>query len=43
MELYEVMRTTFAARDFVDELVPDEALARILDNAVCASGGNRQG
>ena len=27
------MRTTFAARDFVDELVPDEALARILDNA----------
>ncbi|MEC7955863.1 MAG: nitroreductase family protein [Pseudomonadota bacterium] len=44
MELYEVMRTTFAARDFVDELVPDEALARILDNARFApSGGNRQG
>jgi hypothetical protein len=25
MELYDVMRTTFAARDFTDELVPDEA------------------
>ena len=44
MELYEVMRTTFAARDFVDEPVSDESLARILDNARFApSGGNRQG
>ncbi|MEC8754964.1 MAG: nitroreductase family protein, partial [Pseudomonadota bacterium] len=44
MELYEVMRTTFAARDFVDEPVSDELLARILDNARFApSGGNRQG
>ena len=44
MELYDVMRTTFAARDFVDEPVPDEVLRRILDNARFApSGGNRQG
>ena len=44
MELYDVMRTTFAARDFVDEPVPDEVLHRILDNARFApSGGNRQG
>jgi nitroreductase len=44
MELYEVMRTTFAARDFVDQPVPDAALRRILDNARFApSGGNRQG
>ncbi len=44
MELYDVMRTTFAARDFVDEPVPDAVLQRILDNARFApSGGNRQG
>ncbi|MCZ6888776.1 MAG: nitroreductase family protein [Gammaproteobacteria bacterium] len=44
MELYDVMRTTFAARDFTDEPVPDEVVARILDNARFApSGGNRQG
>lgn len=44
MELYDVMRTTFAARDFTDEPVPDELLYRILDNARFApSGGNRQG
>lgn len=44
MELYDVMRTTFAARDFTDDPVPDEVLARILDNARFApSGGNRQG
>lgn len=44
MELYEVMRTTFAAREFTGEPVPDEALHRILDNARFApSGGNRQG
>lgn len=44
MELYEVMRTTFAAREFVDEPVPDAVLHRILDNARFApSGGNRQG
>ena len=44
MELYDVMRTTFAARDFTDEPVPDAALHKILDNArFAASGGNRQG
>ena len=44
METYEVMRTTFAARDFTDQGVPDEVLYRILDHARFApSGGNRQG
>ncbi|MCB1692585.1 MAG: nitroreductase family protein [Pseudomonadales bacterium] len=44
MELFEVMRTTFAAREFTGEPVPDEVLYRILDNARFApSGGNRQG
>ena len=44
MELYDVMRTTFAAREFTDESVPDEVLARIFDNARFApTGGNRQG
>lgn len=44
MELFDVMRTTFAARDFTDDPVPDEVLYGILDNARFApSGGNRQG
>jgi nitroreductase len=44
MELYDVMRTTFAARDFTDDAVSDAVLHRILDNARFApSGGNRQG
>jgi nitroreductase len=44
MELYEVMRSTFAARDFTDEPVSDESIRRILDNSRFApSGGNRQG
>lgn len=44
MELFDVMRTTFAARDFTSDPVPDEVLYRILDNARFApSGGNRQG
>lgn len=44
MELYDVMRTTFAARDFTDDPVPDEVLSTILENARFApSGGNRQG
>ena len=44
MELYEVMRTAFAAREFTADPVPDEVLARILENARFApSGGNRQG
>ena len=44
MELYDVMRTTFAARQFTDDPVPDADVYRILDNARFApSGGNRQG
>jgi nitroreductase len=44
MELYEVMRTTFACREFRPGPVPDEVLHRIIDNARFApSGGNRQG
>jgi nitroreductase len=44
MELYEVMHTTFAARQFTAEPVPDAIIARILDHARFApSGGNRQG
>jgi len=44
MELYDVMRTTFAARDFVDADVPDAVIRRVLDHArFAASGGNRQG
>lgn len=44
METYDVMRTTFAAREFKDEPVGDEILYRILENARFApSGGNRQG
>src|SRR5262249_53757350 len=44
MELYEVMRTTFSARQFTDDPVSDEVLVKILDNARFApSGGNRQG
>lgn len=44
MDLYEVMRTTFAAREFTDAPLTDETLGRILENARFApSGGNRQG
>ena len=44
MELYEAMRTTFAAREFTGEPLPDSVLYQILDNARFApSGGNRQG
>ncbi len=44
MELYDVMRTTFACREFTGEPVPDAVLHRIVDNARFApSGGNRQG
>ncbi len=44
MELYEVMRTTFAARDYTDDPLPDATLFQILDEARFApSGGNRQG
>ena len=44
MELYDVMRTTFAARSYTGDPVPDDAIYRILDHARFApSGGNRQG
>ena len=35
MGLYDVMRTTFAAREFTGEPLPDHVLYRILDNAFC--------
>jgi nitroreductase len=44
MELYDVMRTTFAAREFTDDPLTDTTLFKILDNARFApTGGNRQG
>lgn len=44
MELYDVMRTTFACRDFTDDPVSDATLYDIFENARFApSGGNRQG
>lgn len=43
MELLDALRTTAAIRDFTDEAVPDEVVARILDTARFApSGGNAQ-
>src|SRR5262245_53409952 len=44
MELFDVMRATFSAREFTGDPVPDATLAKILDHARFApSGGNRQG
>jgi len=44
MELKDVMRTTFAARDYTGEELSDEVLYDILETARFApSGGNRQG
>ena len=44
MELYDVMRTAFSAREYTGEAVSDQQLNKILDNARFApSGGNRQG
>lgn len=44
MDLYEVMRTTAAVREFTEDPLPDEVLHTILENARFApSGGNRQG
>ncbi|MBT5772871.1 MAG: nitroreductase family protein [Dehalococcoidia bacterium] len=44
MELYEVMRSAFSAREFTDDPVPDELLHRLFENARFApTGGNRQG
>lgn len=42
-ELFDGIRTLRAVRDFTDEPVSDQAVATMLDLAVCApSGGNRQ-
>ncbi len=44
MEITEVIRTTFAARQFTDDPVPDDVIVRMLEHARFApSGGNRQG
>lgn len=44
MEVYDAMRTTFAAREYTGDTVDDSVLHRILDHARFApSGGNRQG
>lgn len=44
MELYDVMRTTAAVREYTDDPLPDDVLHTILENARFApSGGNRQG
>jgi nitroreductase len=44
MELLEALRTTGACRVFTPDPVPDDVIARILDNARFApSGGNAQG
>lgn len=43
MDLIETLRTTGAIREFADTPVPDETVARVLDNARFApSGGNAQ-
>ena len=44
MELYDVMRTTFSARDYTGEEIPDRLIHELIENARFApSGGNRQG
>ena len=44
MDISEVMRTSFAAREFTDDEISDEVIYRILEHARFApSGGNRQG
>jgi nitroreductase len=44
MELFEVMRTTFSAREFTTDAVDDATLYRLIDEArFASSGGNRQG
>ncbi|MDJ0877417.1 MAG: nitroreductase family protein [Halieaceae bacterium] len=43
MELFDVMRTTFAAREYTDDPLPDALLYDMIENARFApSGGNRQ-
>jgi nitroreductase len=44
MELFDVMRRTFSAREFTPDPLPDEVLRKIFDHArFASSGGNRQG
>ena len=44
MELFDVMRRTFSAREFTGDPLPDEVLAKVFDHArFASSGGNRQG
>jgi nitroreductase len=44
MELLDVMRRTFSAREFTSDPMPDEVLRKIFDHArFASSGGNRQG
>ena len=44
MELNEVMRTTFSARDYTGEELPGDLIYDLIENARFApSGGNRQG
>ena len=44
MDLYDVMRTTAAVREFTGDPLPEDVLHLILENARFApSGGNRQG
>ena len=44
MDVYDVMRTTFACREWTDEPVSQETVHTILENARFApNGGNRQG
>ncbi|MBT5896652.1 MAG: nitroreductase family protein, partial [Rhodospirillaceae bacterium] len=44
MELNDVMRTTFSARDYTGEELPDGLIYDLIENARFApSGGNRQG
>lgn len=44
MDLTEALRTTGAVREFTDEAVGDDVVARVLETARFApSGGNRQG
>jgi nitroreductase len=44
VELFDAMRSTFSAREFTADPLPDEVLVKILEHARFApSGGNRQG
>ena len=44
LDVFDVMRTTFAVREFTEDFLPNEVLYEILENSRFApSGGNRQG